>query len=154
MKTRLATLSTTDINRRNVLRLGLAAGVLGGTGGLLGASRIARAEGGRSPVAQCGAVEPTAGSWDLWLFSSASGLRREPPPGPSATQKELRTLEDLVVQREALLDRIRFWDAGAVYRWVAIGLDIMGRLGFGINPLNGAPLAGLTLNRNIALVMT
>jgi membrane-associated phospholipid phosphatase len=142
------------INRRDVLRLGLAAGVLGATGGLLGAGRVVRAEEGKTLDAACGPIEPTAGKWDLWLFNSVRGLRAAAPPGAAMTQKELRKLEGLAAQRQALLDRIRFWDAGAVYRWVGIGLDMMGKFGFGINPLNGAPLAGLTLNRNIALVMT
>ena len=151
---KVSAVAINGINRRDVLRLGLAAGVLGATGGLLGAGRIVRAEGGRAPAAACGPIEPTAGSWDLWLFNSVNGLRAAAPPGEGATQKELRTLEGLAAQRQALLDRIRFWDAGAVYRWVGIGLDMMATFGFGINPLNGAPLAGLTLNRNIALVMT
>jgi membrane-associated phospholipid phosphatase len=154
METKFAILRSRDLNRRDVLRLGLATGVIGATGGLLGASRIARAEGGNSPIAACGPIEPTAGTWDLWLLSSVSGLRAAPPPGAAMTQKELRALEDLAAQRQALLDRIRFWDAGAVYRWVGTALDMFGKFGFGINPLNGAPLAGLTLNRNIALVMT
>lgn len=155
METRLASRQPTRINRRDALRIGLAAGVLGATGGLLGSSRTARADaGGRSPDATCGLIEPTAGTWDMWLFSSASGLRVEAPPGAAMTQQELRSLESLAAQRQALLDRIRFWDAGAVYRWVGIGNDMMARLGLGINPLNGQPLAGLTISRNVALVMT
>src|SRR5712664_1808735 len=142
-------------NRRDVLRLGLAAGVLGASGALLGAQRIARADqGGRSPDATCALIEPTAGTWTPWLFSSVSGLRAAPPPGAAMIQDELRSLEALAAQRQSLLDRIRFWDAGAVYRWAGIAADMMARLGFGINPLNGQPLAGLTINRNLALVMT
>ena len=155
MEQRLASRNGTRINRRDALRIGLAAGVLGATGGLLGSSRTARADaGGRSPDATCGLIEPTAGTWDMWLFSSASGLRVGAPPGAGMTQQELRSLESLAAQRQSSLDRIRFWDAGAVYRWAGIGADMMARLGFGINPLNGQPLAGLTLNRNLALVMT
>ena len=145
----------TRINRRDVLRIGIAAGVLGATGGLISYPRTARADSeGRSADPACGPVEPTAGTWDMWLFSSASGLRVGPPPGAAMTQQELRALETMAAQRLALLDRIRFWDAGAVYRWAGIAGDLIARLGFGINPLNGQPLGGLTLGRNLALVMT
>jgi membrane-associated phospholipid phosphatase len=155
MKAKLPSIRVGGISRRDALRLGLAAGALGAGGGLLGATRIARAsEGGRSAEAACGLIEPTAGTWDLWLFSSVSGLRVAPPPGASMTQQELRTLESLAAQRQTLLDRIRFWDAGAAYRWAGVAVDLMGKFGFGINPLNGAPLKGLTLGRNDALVMT
>jgi len=142
-------------NRRDVLRLGLTAGVLGASGALLGAQRIARADqGGRSPDATCALIEPTAGTWTPWLFSSVSGLRAAPPPGAAMTQDELRSLEALAAQRQALLDRIRFWDAGAVYRWAGIAVDMMGRLGFGVNPVTKQPLVGLTIGRNMALVFT
>lgn len=155
MKAKLASIPVSGISRRDALRMGVAAGLLGAGGGLLGATRIARAaEGGRSAEAVCGQIEPTAGTWDLWLFNSVSGLRVAAPPGADTTQRELRTLEGLAAQRGTLLDRIRFWDAGAVYRWAGIAIDMMAKLGFGINPLNGAPLKGLTMGRNNALVMT
>src|SRR5260370_42176579 len=142
-------------NRRDVLRLGVAAGVLGASGALLGAQRIARADqGGRSPDATCALIEPTAGTWMPWLFSSVSGLRATPPPGAAMTQDELRSLEALAAQRQALLDRIRFWDAGAVYRWAGIAVDMMGRLGFGVNPVTKQPLVRLTIGRNKALVFS
>lgn len=143
------------INRREALRLGLAAGMIGAAGGLIGTRVTARADaGGSSPEATCGMIEPTAGGWDLWLFSSANRPRVDAPPGAAATQSELRTLESMAAQRQDLLDRIHFWDAGAVYRWAGIASDMLAKFGFGINPLNGAPLRGLTISRNLALVMT
>src|SRR5258708_8429625 len=154
MKSKLAA-ARLGYNRRDVLRLGLAAGVLSASGALLGAQRIARADqGGRSPDATCALIEPTAGTWTPWLFSSVSGLRAAPPPGGAMTQDELRRREPLAAQRQALLDRIRFWDAGAVYRWAGIAVDMMGRLGFGVNPVTKQPLVGLTIGRNMALVFT
>src|SRR5258708_11495135 len=154
MKSKLAA-ARLGYNRRDVLRLGLAAGVLSASGALLGAQRIARADqGGRPPDAACALIEPTAGTWTPWLFSSVSSLRAAPPPGAAMTQDELRSLEALAAQRQALLDRIRFWDAGAVYRWAGIAADMLGRLGFGVNPVNKQPLVGLTIGRNMALVFT
>jgi membrane-associated phospholipid phosphatase len=155
MKSRLATTQLPTLNRRDLLRMGLAAGVIGATGGLLTTQRTVRADaGGQSREATCDLVEPNAGGWDMWLFSSARALRVAPPPGDAATQRELRALESMAEQRVALLDRIRFWDAGSVYRWVGIGTDMLVKLGFGINPLNGQPLKGLTISRNMALLMT
>jgi hypothetical protein len=63
-------------------------------------------------------------------------------------------LETLVGQRDAAaLDRIKFWDAGAAYRWARMAIDRISTLGFGVNPITKQPLGGLTLARNIALVM-
>lgn len=155
MESRRGSTRTLSLSRRDALRLGLAAGMIGATGGLLDGRLTARADaGGTSPEATCAAIEPTAGGWQLWLFSSASGLRVDPPPGAAATQVEARQLESMAAQRQDLLDRIRFWNAGAAYRWAGIASDMLAKFGFGINPLNGAPLVGLTIARNMALVMT
>ena len=143
------------INRRDALRMGIAAGALAVGGGLLVGPRTARADGGDSSRgASCGPIEPKAGTWQMWLFPSVSGLRVAPPPGAAMTRHELNMLETLAAQRQAMLDRIRFWNAGAAYRWANVGLNTCLKGGFGINPLNGQPLAGLTLNRNLGLVMT
>ena len=143
------------INRRDALRMGIAASALAVGGGLLVAPRTARAEeGALSQGANCGPIEPHAGTWQMWLYSSVSGLRVAPPPGAAMTRHELDTLETLAAQRQALLDRIRFWNAGAAYRWAGLGVNTCIKGGFGINSLNGQPLTGLTLNRNLGLVMT
>ena len=49
-----------------------------------------------------------------------SGLRVPPPPGPSETRAELRSLADLISRNDAQIQQqIAFWDAGApAYRWI------------------------------------
>jgi membrane-associated phospholipid phosphatase len=107
-----------------------------------------------SPADGCSQIEPTAGSWKTWVLSSGRDLRLPPPPGTAATQREIEVLETLVGQRDtAALDRIQFWNSGAAYRWAAIAIDRISTLGFGVNPVTKQPLVGLTLARNIALVM-
>jgi hypothetical protein len=106
------------------------------------------------PAEQCSQIEPTAGGWKTWVLSSGRDLRLPPPPDRPATAAEIDVLEGLVGQRDAAaLDRIKFWDAGAAYRWAGIAIDRIGTLGFGVNPVTKQPLGGLTLARNIALVM-
>jgi membrane-associated phospholipid phosphatase len=66
-------------------------------------------------------VEPNAGNWKTWVISSGKDYRVPPPPGPSQTQAELRTLKDLLANNDdpAVQQQIQFWDAGApVYRWI------------------------------------
>jgi hypothetical protein len=142
------------INRRDVLRMGVSGTVLGAGALMIGpqAMTVAAADGSSSD--RCSQIEPTAGGWKTWVLSSGRDLRLPPPPGTAATEREIEVLEALVGQRDAAaLDRIKFWDAGAAYRWAAIAIDRIGTLGFGVNPITKQPLVGLTLARNIALVM-
>jgi membrane-associated phospholipid phosphatase len=69
-----------------------------------------------------GPVEPDAGSWRTWVISSGKDFRVQPPPSPSETQAELRSLADLVAQNDAQTrQQIAYWDAGApAYRWMEI----------------------------------
>ena len=138
------------VNRRDVLRMGLAGSALGVGGALLaGATVAAQADGVEG---RCSQIEPGAGNWKTWVIPSGRALRVPPPPGPSATHEEIEALRALN-RNAAAIDLVKKWDAGAAGRWSAEALDMINTLGFGINPLNGKPLVGLTANRNVALVM-
>ena len=65
-------------------------------------------------------VEPDAGSWRTWVISSGADHRVAPPPGPAATQAELRSLRELLRQNDAQAQaQIAYWDAGSpAYRWI------------------------------------
>jgi len=143
------------INRRDILRMGISGTALGAGVLMIGSPAIAvAADADRSPTERCEEIEPTAGRWKTWVVPSGSDLRLPAPPSTAATQREIEVLETLAGQRNAAaLDRIKFWDAGAAYRWAAIAIDRIGTLGFGVNPVTKQPLVGLTLARNIALVM-
>ena len=80
---------------------------------LAGAGHSARAN---SPV------EPDAGNWRTWVISSGRDYRVPPPPSPSETQAELRSLAELVGQNDEEARRqIAYWDAGApAYRWMEL----------------------------------
>src|SRR5947208_157946 len=67
-----------------------------------------------------GSIEPNAGNWRTWVISSGRDYRVPPPPGPAATQAELRALADLISHNDAQAQQqITFWDAGApAYRWI------------------------------------
>jgi membrane-associated phospholipid phosphatase len=149
------TTNTERINRRDILRMGAGGTVLGAGALLLGAPALSvAADEDRSPAERCTQIEPTAGRWKTWALVSGSDLRLPPPPGTADTRSEIEFLEGLVGQRDAAAhDRIKFWDAGAAYRWAAIAIDRISTLGFGVNPVTKQPLLGLTLARNIALVM-
>lgn len=155
METRL-TSSQHVIKRRDLLRMGLAGSALGLGGTALVAGQVAglAAEDGQSKSAHCAQVEPTAGTWKTWVIPSGAALPVPPPPGAAATNAEIETLEARAKQRDAsAVDTIRKWDAGAANRWATEALDLISTFGFGINPLNGKPLVGLTAGRNIGLVM-
>jgi hypothetical protein len=53
----------------------------------------------------------------------------------------------------AALDRIKFWNPGGACHWGAIAIDRISPLGCGVNPVTKQPLVGLTVARNISLVM-
>ena len=65
-------------------------------------------------------VEPDAGNWRTWVISSGEDFRVQPPPSPSETQEELRSLAELVGRNdEQARQQIAYWDAGApAYRWM------------------------------------
>jgi len=67
-----------------------------------------------------GSIEPNAGNWRTWVISSGRDYRVPPPPGPAATQAELRALANLISHNDAQAQQqITFWDAGApAYRWI------------------------------------
>ena len=76
------------------------------------------------PLTAQAQVEPTAGSWKTWILTSGSQLRLPPPPGDVASQSEIGVLQDMEAQRDpALLDRLRFWNAGPPgFRWTSIAI--------------------------------
>ncbi|HSS10814.1 MAG TPA: phosphatase PAP2 family protein [Acidimicrobiales bacterium] len=149
------TMHRQGINRRDILRMGVGGTVLGAGALMIGPPVMTvAAAGDRLPAERCSQIEPTAGRWKTWVLSSGRDLRLPPPPDRAATEREIDVLETLVGQRDAAaLDRIKFWDAGAAYRWAAIAIDRISTLGFGVNPVTKQPLVGLTLARNISLVM-
>jgi len=65
-------------------------------------------------------IEPNAGKWQTWVISSGKDNRVPPPPGPSETRAELRSLADLISRNDVqTMQQIAFWDAGApAYRWI------------------------------------
>src|SRR5262245_30872901 len=65
-------------------------------------------------------VEPSAGQWRTWVISSGKDYRVPPPPSPSETQAELRSLAQLIDQNDdQIAAQIEFWDAGSPqYRWI------------------------------------
>jgi membrane-associated phospholipid phosphatase len=65
-------------------------------------------------------IEPNAGNWRTWGFSSGKDYRVPPPPHPAETRAELRSLAELISQNNAQVQQqIAFWDAGApAYRWI------------------------------------
>jgi membrane-associated phospholipid phosphatase len=65
-------------------------------------------------------IEPHAGTWRTWVISSGKDFRVPPPPRPSETRAELRSLADLISHNNAQTgQQIAFWDAGApAYRWL------------------------------------
>jgi membrane-associated phospholipid phosphatase len=67
-----------------------------------------------------GQIEPSAGDWRTWVISSGRDYRVPPPPNPSDTWAELRSMTDLISQNNAQVrQQITFWDAGAPpYRWI------------------------------------
>ena len=69
-----------------------------------------------------GPVEPDAGNWRTWVISSGEDFRVQPPPSPSETQAELRSLAELVGRNdEQARQQIAYWDAGApAYRWMEL----------------------------------
>jgi membrane-associated phospholipid phosphatase len=135
--------------------MGVSGTALGAGALMVGPAMAVAAAGEPLSSQQCvPRIEPAAGRWKTFVLSAGSDLRLPPPPDRAATGREIDVLEALVGQRDAAaVDRIKFWDAGAAYRWAAITIDRISTLGFGVNPVTKQPLVGLTLARNIALVM-
>jgi hypothetical protein len=90
------------------------------------------------------AVEPMAGTWQTWVLESGSQLRPAPPPSKKDTREELKALEDLAGQRDAVaLAQIAYWNSGSPeYRWNEIAIDAA----FDTN------LAGMRAERLLALL--
>jgi membrane-associated phospholipid phosphatase len=142
------------VKRRDVLRMGLAGSALGIGGALALDQQTARAdENVRAADQRCQQIEPTAGNWKTWVVSSSSEFRPGPPPGMAETRRELQTVRSMVAGvTAASLDRIRFWDAGVVYRWMDL---ITARIGKGTPTSDsaGRPVTGLGSSRPHALVV-
>lgn len=142
------------VNRRDVLRMGLAGSALGLGGTLVADQLTVRAdENVRAADERCQQIEPTAGSWKTWVLSSGSEFRLGPPPSTADTRQELQTVKSMVGSVNATtLDRIRFWNAGAVYRWMDL---ITARIGKGTPTSDsaGRPVTGLGTSRPHALVV-
>lgn len=129
------------INRRDLLRIGVAGAGLGAVGALGRGVATVRADDEKHRD-RCGMVEPGAGNWKTWVLNSGSEVAVPPPPGRSATEHEIDLLKGLANQRTAAaLDTINFWNAGAPsHRWVHEGVERVSTVS-----------AGLTGARNIAL---
>jgi membrane-associated phospholipid phosphatase len=65
-------------------------------------------------------IEPNAGKWRTWVISSGRDYRVPPPPSPSETRVELRSMAGLIEHNDAnTQQQIVFWNAGApAYRWI------------------------------------
>jgi len=137
---------TRHVNRRDVLRLGLAGGSLGAAGILSGCA-VGGISIGSSPAASAGPpIEPRAGLWKTWVLSRGSQLRPEAPPGGDASQREIDELKSLARRRDATaLGRIAYWDAATpAYHWLGVNLD---QISQGKGPGKGA-----NASHHIALV--
>ncbi|HSS94729.1 MAG TPA: phosphatase PAP2 family protein [Candidatus Dormibacteraeota bacterium] len=140
--------SSRNLTRRDLLRMGMAGAALGAAGSFaLDVRPVLAAE---TDGESCGQIEPGAGAWKTWVIASGSAISVPPPPGKAATKAELKQLEALAAARSAaVLDAIDFWDAGSpVYRWVDYAVPYI------VGP--AAPLGrrGPDGSRQLALVMT
>src|SRR5262245_3355328 len=70
-------------------------------------------------------IEPNASTWKTHVLASGRALRLPPPPDTAATQAELAELHTVAARRDAaVLDQIRYWDAGwPGYRWTELGMS-------------------------------
>jgi membrane-associated phospholipid phosphatase len=92
-------------------------------------------------AAQEGQVEPNAGTWATWVLESGDQFRPDAPPDEAATADEIAQLKEMVADRDAAMQQITYWNAGApAYRWNQIGVTTL--------VSHAAPLAG----RNLALL--
>src|SRR5690606_8343756 len=112
-------------DRRAALKLFAAAPLGLAAGAILAQDAAAQVARGSTAVrAGIGPVEPGAGGWKTWLLVSGNDLRVSPPPDESATVTEVEEVRSLAAGRQAMRDRIAFWDAGAApYRWNEITLE-------------------------------
>ena len=142
----MATTFFGTLNRRDALRLGVAGTAAGLASGLVWTPSAAAEAGTPGCIEDgCERIEPQAGTWKTWVLPSGSSTAVPPPPGEEATRDEIAVLEALASQRDAAaIDRIKFWDAGAAYRWAAIAIDK-------VNQLPG--IKGLISARHAALAM-
>ncbi|HEY3081733.1 MAG TPA: phosphatase PAP2 family protein [Chloroflexota bacterium] len=97
------------LNRRGLLKAGLAATAALGAAALPGLS-LANTAGSH------GMIEPAAGAWKTWALPGGSALRLPPPPDSHGEIGQVRGM--LGRLGGAMLDRVAYWDAGSpAYRW-------------------------------------
>src|SRR5262245_37693479 len=98
---------STRLNRRGVLRMGLAATAAAGAASLV-------ASAGAAPTSQT-RIEPGAGKWKTYFIPNGRALRLGPPPDSAG---ELAQVRALASQRDGVHGKLSYWDAGAPpYRW-------------------------------------
>lgn len=141
-------LRSTNLSRRDVLRLGMAGTAVGLAGGLI-LERTMPVKASGSEGRPCAPLEPSAGTWKTWVISSGSAINVPPPPGAAETREELKQLEALAAQRTAaILDQIDFWNTGSPsYRWVDYAVPYI------IGPATPLGMRGPAGSRQLALVM-
>lgn len=140
------------LNRRDLLRLGVAGTTIGLAGLAARATDAHANEQLDRKDSRCAQIEPGAGKWKTWVLQNGADVVVPPPPGRGQTAGEIDQLKALATQRDqATLGRIAFWDAGAPsYRWSTLAVNRIAR--GGPQPTGGTPnLGGLTNGRNIAL---
>ena len=104
---------STRLNRRGVLRLGLAATAAAGAASLVGPA-------GAAP-ASAFTVEPGAGRWKTYFVTNGSHLRLGPPPDSAGELSQVRALAS---QRDGVHGKVSYWDAGAPpYRWNELAFE-------------------------------
>src|SRR5260370_740198 len=119
---------STAMDRRNLLKFGVAATAALGASTLPTLARAAAPASG--PM-----IEPGAGSWRTWFLGAGSDLRLPAPPDSAGEVGQVRAMVGQV--DAAQLDRITYWDAGAPpYRWneIATGMAFKGSFGSGNYP--------------------
>ena len=114
---------STAMDRRNLLKFGVAATAALGASTLPTLARAATPASG--PM-----IEPGAAGWRTWFLGAGSDLRLPAPPDSAG---ELRQVRAMLGQVDAAqLDRIAYWDAGAPpYRWNEIANDMAFKGSFG-----------------------
>jgi hypothetical protein len=107
-------MSSTRLNRRGALRLGLAATAAAGAASLVGSAAAA--------PASATMIEPGAGSWKTYFLPRGSHLRLGSPPDSAGELAQVRAA--LAGQRDGVHGKVSFWGAGAPpYRWNELAFD-------------------------------
>jgi hypothetical protein len=101
------------LNRRGLLRVGLAATAAVGAASLAGSASAAPASQTR--------IEPDAGRWKTYFIPNGGAVRVGPPPDSAG---ELGQVRALAGQRDGVHGKVSYWDAGAPpYRWNELAFD-------------------------------